>query len=230
MMGMPFFIQKRSKKSDVPLKTFYIGGILYDWLLEPPLKNIKKHAARFISDYELYPALDICCGSGTQCHRIVQWKNEVYGLDLDERMIQYASTKYPQIPFMCADAEKIPIKDSCVRGVILSFALHDKYPETRTKMLQEIRRILYPEGKVVFVDFECPWNRTSKMASLYIYGIERLAGRVHFRNGRNFLAQGGLRSFLEKNGLAEIERYDVDMAHTGIVVAEFIGGKRIGEA
>jgi ubiquinone/menaquinone biosynthesis C-methylase UbiE len=145
-------------------------------------------------------------------------------------MIQYASTKYPRIPFICADAERIPAKNSCVKGIVLSYALHDKYPEIRKKILREIRRILYPEGKVVFIDFECPWNRTSKMASLYIYGIERMAGRVHFRNGRNFLAQGGLRSFLEKNDLEEIERYDVDMAHTGIVVAEFIKGKRKGEA
>ena len=83
-----------------------------------------------------------------------------------------------------------------------------------------------PEGKIVFIDFERPWNMTSKIASLYIYGIERMAGEVHFRNGRNFLTQGGLRSFLKKNGLVEKERHDVDVAHTGIVVAEFIEGKR----
>jgi ubiquinone/menaquinone biosynthesis C-methylase UbiE len=161
---------------------------------------------------------------------MIQQRNEVYGLDLDERMIHFASTKYPLIPFICADAEKIPVKDSCVKGVILSYALHDKYPETRKKILEEIRRIMCHEGKVVFVDFECPWSRRSKMASLYIYGIERMAGSAHFKNGRNFLAQGGLRSFLEKNNLAEIERHDVELAHTGMVVAEFIQEKEKEEA
>jgi hypothetical protein len=60
------------------------------------------------------------------------------------------------------------------------------------------------------------------MASLYIYGIERMAGKDHFRNGRRFLSNGGLRFFLEQNGLEEIARHDVDLAHTGIVVAKFI--------
>jgi demethylmenaquinone methyltransferase/2-methoxy-6-polyprenyl-1,4-benzoquinol methylase len=149
-------------------------------------------------------------------------KNEegiVYGLDLDGRMIQYAASKYPHIPFMCADAANIPIQDSCVKGVVLSYALHDKSPEIRTKMLQEIRRVLNPDGKIVLVDFEPPWNKKSQISSLYIYGIERMAGSEHFENGRQFLKQGGLSSFIQKHELEEIDRHDVELAHTGIVVA-----------
>ena len=142
-------------------------------------------------------------------------------MDLDAGMIHYASSKYPHIPFMCADAEHIPVKNSILEGVILSYSLHDKFPETRTKMLEEVRRILNPDGKIVIVDFEYPWNRKSRMASLYIYGIERMAGKDHFRNGRRFLQQGGLRSYLKQNGLEEIARNDVDMAQTSIVVAKF---------
>ena len=203
------------------MRKLYLGGLLYDCLLEPPLRNIKMKVAQYISCFGLYPALDICCGSGVQCNRIFENGEGIHGLDLDVRMIQYASSKYPRIPFMCADAAHLPIKESSLKAVILSFALHDKFPKTRLKILKEARRILNPEGKIVFVDFECPWNRKSRIASLYVYGIERMAGRDHFRNGRQFLQQGGLRSFLEKNGLEEIERYNVDLAHTGIVLAEF---------
>jgi hypothetical protein len=113
-----------------------------------------------------------------------------------------------------------------MKGVILSFALHDKSPEIRLKTIQEVRRILYPDGKVLFVDFESPWNRISRMASLYIYGIERMAGNRHFRNGRFFLSEGGLRSYLHRNGLEEILRYDVELAQAGIVVAKFIQDNR----
>ena len=203
------------------MRRFCIGGLLYDCALEPPLKNIKKRVAHFISRYDLYPALDICCGSGVQCFRIIKNGNSVYGLDLDIRMIHYAASKYPQIPFMCADAVNIPVKDSSLGGAILSYALHDKFPETRIKILREIRRILNPEGKIVFVDFEDPWNRKSRMASLYTYWIERIAGKDHFKNGRQFLQQGGLRSFIQQYGLEEIERHDVELAHTSVVVARF---------
>jgi ubiquinone/menaquinone biosynthesis C-methylase UbiE len=205
------------------VRRFYLGGLLYDWALEPQLKNIKTRVAHLISRYDLYPVLDICCGSGVQCFRIANnGRGVAYGLDLDVRMVQYAVSKYPKIPFMCADAENIPIRDSCVRGVILSYALHDKFPDIRKKMLQEIRRVLSPDGKIVFVDFEAPWNKISRMASLYIYGIERLAGKEHFKNGREFLKQGGLYSFIHQNEFEEIERHNVELAHTGIVVAKFI--------
>lgn len=204
------------------MKRLYLGGLLYDWILEPSLSNIKKRVAQFISRFDLCPVLDICCGSGVQCNRVIENQKGVFGLDLDVRMIHYASSKYPRIPFMCADAASIPFKSSSVKGAILSYAIHDKFPEIRTKMLQEVKRILCPDGKVVFVDFEYPWNRISRMASLYIYGIERMAGKDHFRNGRRFLSDGGLRFFLEQNGLEEIARHDVDLAHTGIVVAKFI--------
>jgi len=204
------------------LRRFYIGGLLYDWALEPPLKNIKKQVAHFILRYDLYPVLDICCGSGVQCFRIIRHGEGVYGMDLDVGMVNYAVSKYPHIPFICADAASVPVKDSSVKGAILSYALHDKFPETRTKMLWEVRRILSPDGKIVFVDFEPLWNRKSRMANLYIYGIERFAGKEHFANGRQFLKQGGLSSFIQQHELEEIDRHNVEMAHTGIVVARFI--------
>jgi ubiquinone/menaquinone biosynthesis C-methylase UbiE len=190
--------------------------------MEPLLRNIKKRVAQYVSSFNLYPVLDICCGSGVQCYRVAGEGESAYGLDLDIGMIHYASSKYPRTPFMCADAANIPVKDSSLRGAIVSYALHDKFPETHSKMLQEVRRILSPEGKIVFVDFEKPWNRKSRMASLYIYGIERMAGKDHFRNGRRFLQQGGLRSFIQQNGIEEIERHDVELAHTSIVVGRFI--------
>lgn len=185
------------------------------------MRNIKKRVAHCISRLNLYPVLDICCGTGVQCHRITRNGESAYGLDRDRGMIHYAASKYPQIPFMCADAVNIPVKDSSLGGAILSYALHDKFPEIRTKILREVRRILSPEGKIVFVDFEVPWNGISRMASAYIYWIERIAGKDHFKNGRQFLLQGGLRSFIRQHGLEEIERHDVELAHTGVVVARF---------
>jgi ubiquinone/menaquinone biosynthesis C-methylase UbiE len=205
------------------LRKFYIGGLIYDGILELPLKNIKKKVARCISRYDLYPVVDICCGSGVQCFRIAgNGEEDVCGLDLDAGMIRYAASKYPRIPFVCADAAEVPLKDSSVCGVILSYALHDKSPETREKMLKEVKRVLSPEGKIVFVDFEPPWNAKSWMAKLYIYAIERLAGYVHFKNGRQFLYRGGLRAFIRQHDLGEIDRYDVELAHTSIVVARFV--------
>ena len=205
------------------MRRFFIGGLIYDGFLEPPLKNIKKKVAHFVSRYDLYPVLDICCGSGVQCFRIFgNSRGGVYGLDLDRKMVRYAVSKYPHIPFVCADAASVPFKDNSLRGVILSYALHDKPPEKRTEILQEVKRLLNPEGKIVFVDFEPPWSMKSRVAKLYVWGIEKMAGKDHFQNGRQFLLAGGLRAFLRRNGLEEVERHDIESAHTSIVVGRFV--------
>jgi demethylmenaquinone methyltransferase/2-methoxy-6-polyprenyl-1,4-benzoquinol methylase len=145
----------------------------------------------------------------------------VIGLDLDQKMIHYSSTKYPHISFVPADAVHIPLKNRHFKGIVLSYSLHDKSPEMRSKILEESKRLLEAEGKMLLVDFENPWNKRSKLGSFFVYLIERIAGKEHFRNGRQFLKQGGLRSFLKQNGMIEVERHNVELASSGIVLAKF---------
>ena len=197
----------------------YIPGRLYDWLIEPFVKGIKNRVAFYFQAYELFPALDICCGTGIQCHILGNINAQVYGLDIDPKMVDYASVKYPQRTFVCADAVNIPLKDHSFKGVLISFSLHDKTPETQEKIMNEAQRLLYPEGAFVFVDFENPWNARSKRGSMISYLIERIAGGEHFRNNRRFLEQGGLRAFIQRHRLVEIERYNIEIGAIAIVVA-----------
>jgi len=198
-----------------------MGGWLYDFALEPFLRGIKRKVTEYLTKHDLFPAVDICCGTGVQCHKIRNINPGIFGLDLDFKMITYAASKYPGLCFMCADAVHLPIKSSCVKGAVLSYSLHDKPPEIRIKILEEVERILKPDGKIVCVDFERPWSRRSRLGLLFTSGIERAAGKKHFGNGRHFLNQGGLMAFLKQNGLVEVERSDVELAHTGIVVTRF---------
>lgn len=195
--------------------------MLYDGFLETFLRKIKKRVAGCVFCHDLFPVLDVCCGTGVQCRVIGRKNTGIAGLDLDLRTVQYARSKYPSIPFLCADAARIPFKDSSFKGAVISYSLHDKSPQNRLLLLQEARRILTPDGKAVFVDFENPWSQKSRMAALYVYGIERIAGREHFHNGREFLDKGGLRGFLQRYHLEEIERHDIEPAQTSIVVARF---------
>jgi len=184
---------------------------------------MKQGIARYISEYDLSPTLDICCGTGRQGYLIEINKQNIIGLDRDLKMVQYAQSKYPSIPFICADAADIPLKNGYFKGIIISYSLHDKPPELRTKMLSEVKRLLAPEGKMILVDFEQPWNRCSRLAGIFTYLIERMAGREHFRNGRLFLKQGGLRAFIKQNGIVEIERYDIELGNSSMVIAQFAG-------
>lgn len=203
------------------MRKIYVGGWLYDFALEAFLKGIKRKVTEYLIKHDTFPAVDICCGTGAQCHRIGNINQGICGLDWDFKMIKYAASKYPGLCFICADAVHVPLKSSSVKGAVLSYSLHDKSPKIRIKLLEEVERILKPDGKIVFVDFEIPWNRKSRMGWLFTSAIERAAGTEHFDNGRHFLSQGGLKAFLKQNGLVELERTNVELAHTGIVAARF---------
>ena len=201
------------------MKKLYPPGLIYDWLLEPLLRNIKKKAADSIWRYHLSPCLDICAGTGVKCGLIRKMGYLSFGLDLELKMMTYASSQYPDISFICADAAAIPMKNHSFMGIIFSFSLHNKSPEFRIKMLQEAKRLLCPDGLIIFIDFEQPWNRPSRFGSILTRSIERLAGNTHYTNGRYFLRQGGLKKFLQNTGLMELERCNIKLASSSIIIA-----------
>ncbi len=198
----------------------YISGRIYDWLIEPIVKGIKNRVSFYFQEYELFPALDICCGTGTQCHILGNISPQVYGLDIDPKMVEYASQKYPQRAFVCADAVNIPLKDHSFKGILISFSLHDKTSKAQEKIMSEAQRLLNPEGAFILVDFENPWNTRSKRGSVISYMIERMAGGEHFRNNRRFLEQGGLRAFIQRHQLVEMERFNIEIGALAIVLAK----------
>ena len=206
------------------LNKFYFSGWIYDRSIEVFLKRTKQRVAGYILQHNIFPVLDICCGTGKQCHLIrIHNQNTIHtiGLDSDLKMMNYASLKYPYISFICADAANIPIKIAYFKGIVISYSLHDKPPELRTKMLDEAKRLLAPDGKIILIDFEQPWNRISQVGRFFTYLIERTAGGEHFRNGEQFLKQGGLQGFIKQNGLVEIERHNIEIGNSSIVVAKF---------
>lgn len=199
---------------------WYFPGLLYDHILEILLRSIKKKVTALIVAYNLYPVLDVCCGTGRQCCWLDLKGKPVFGLDLNFKMMRYAASRYPGPHFIYADASHLPFRASTFKGIIVTFALHEKPPELRHQILAEAKKLLAPGGRIILVDLEKPWDKNSRLASLYTTLIERLAGKRHFRNSRDFLKRGGLRGLIKENGLVEVERYDIEAGALGIVVAE----------
>ena len=202
------------------MRKIILRGIFYDLFIELFLNRTKERIARFITQNDLFPALDICCGTGKQCQLVEKRRKGVIGLDLDFKMLKYASSKYPQISFVCADAAYIPFRKESFKAVIISYSLHDKAPEMRTKIIKEAKRLLTPEGRMVFLDFENPWNRLSGLGSAFTWLIERMAGGEHYRNNRQFLKDGGLQAIIRAHGLYPIERHDMPLGNSRIVIAK----------
>jgi ubiquinone/menaquinone biosynthesis C-methylase UbiE len=197
----------------------YPPGLIYDGILEPLLDGVRKKVRDVIIKNDLFPVLDLCCGPGAQVRRLAGRGRFSCGLDINLRMLKYAARRREDIPFVCADAARTPFRTAAFKAVVVSFALHEKPAEMRSRLLAEAKRLLLPAGRIVLVDFENPWDRPSRLAYLYVWLIERLAGNDHFRNGRDFFAKGGLRALLGESHFREVERHDIPAGTCAVVVA-----------
>jgi len=88
-------------------------------------------------------------------------------------------------------------------------------------MLAEAKKLLVPGGLIILVDFEIPWNGLSRLGGFFAWIIERLAGGEHYKNRQQLIRKGGRKEFVEKNDLVEVERRNIELAASSIVVAQF---------
>ncbi len=198
----------------------YVPGLLYDLAFGGILSGVRRLVARAVAGEKLFPCLDVCCGTGSQVRAFGDGRRrEVIGLDGNAGTIRYAAARASSLLFVQGDAMRLPFKSNVFRAIMVSFGLHDKFPEERVEMMAEARRVLVPGGKFVFVDFENPWNTKSRLGAFFVRLIERLAGGDHCRNGREFLQRGGLRAFLRENGFKETVRCDIETGSVSVVVA-----------
>ncbi|MBW4470181.1 MAG: methyltransferase domain-containing protein [Stenomitos rutilans HA7619-LM2] len=106
----------------------------------------------FIKDKRV---LDISCGSGYGSRYLaLQGAQQVVGVDVDERSIQFASKFYqhPAVSFIQSDAHAIQSLKDASFDVIVSFETIEHLQNPR-QFLLELRRLLKPDGQLFI---SCP--------------------------------------------------------------------------
>lgn len=96
--------------------------------------------------------LDIGCGGGRTTYFLHQAGANVIGIDISPGLVDFASKRFPDIEFRLGDATTLDFDDNTFDVVLFSFnSLDCIYPkELRIKALNEINRVLRPEGNFIF--------------------------------------------------------------------------------
>lgn len=94
--------------------------------------------------------LDMGCGTGHFCQQLQQrWPNaQGVGLDLAQGMLAFARTRCPDLGYICADAEQLPLRDNSQDLIFSSLAL--QWCADFPRVLSEINRVLKPGGVLLF--------------------------------------------------------------------------------
>ena len=178
---------------------------IYDFLIEPVLRSARLLALQMWPPQPGQSVLDIGCGTGSQLDLYRRNGCKVAGMDPSPAMVARAHRKLGQEARVdLGDASRLPHARDSFDLILMSMVLHEISEETRSAVLAEARRVLRADGCILVIEYHpgplCfPRGR---LARPIIAVVERLAGRQHYRNFREFLADGGMPGLALRNRLA----------------------------
>ena len=128
--------------------------------------------------------LDIATGTGKQALAFARRGYQVTGIDLSEAMLRVArkNNLHQRVQFEVGDATHLKFGDASFDVVCVSFALHDMPFSIRKKVIQEMARVVTPDGKIVIVDYALPKNRLGSFIFYHLVSLyegEYYPGFIH---------------------------------------------------
>lgn len=134
--------------------------------------------------------LDVCCGTGDQAVLFSKYSDFVYGIDLDQKMIDFAIKRNSNVRFGVAYGELLPFPDEYFDIVSITLALHEKDESLREKVFNEIKRVVKKGGNIIIADYNCPMP--FNFLSIVVKIIEWFAGDYHYNSFKNYLSKNYL--------------------------------------
>jgi ubiquinone/menaquinone biosynthesis C-methylase UbiE len=107
--------------------------------------NIQQHF-----DFTGKTVLDFGAGTGANC--TLSSPGYYFGIDPDQRRIDFAKKRYPQYRFEVFSGNEIPADDKSFDFILIIAVLHHIPPETISGYVKEFRRILKADGKIVAIE------------------------------------------------------------------------------
>ena len=132
----------------------------YDYLVGPFERKYAEMALEHLSIGKGETVLEIGFGTGHCLKRIVESvgpKGKTYGIDISTGMMKISKKRLEKagledrVKLFCGDAASLPFDDSTFNAVFMSFTLELFDTPEIPKVLEQIKRVLKPEGRLAVV-------------------------------------------------------------------------------
>ncbi|MCG6931381.1 MAG: class I SAM-dependent methyltransferase [Desulfofustis sp.] len=179
-------------------------ALFYDRVLTPLLRPLRVDIRTFVHYRGHRNIIDICCGTGDQLQLLEGNSMNLAGVDNSAAMLDKARARCSDLVSLhLLDAEQMSPPEDPFDCALLVFSLHEKHPAGRAHIFDNACRMVKPGGSLVLADYRGRDHDLKRSLShrLLIPVIERLAGKNHYRNYRDWMDRGGLEGFLQRRNL-----------------------------
>lgn len=189
---------------------YHKSAKLYEMFIEPLMSDLRAIGMKMWPPKPGMFVLDVGCGTGTHVDLYQKAGCKTFGIDLSPAMLEVARKKLGSgANLLMGDGSQMPYRDGAFDLVVLSVALHEISGPTRSAEINESKRVLKKNGRILVIDYDAGPTRFPKgwMYRILIFFIELFAGFEHFKNYWDFLSRGGFPPLSAKHKLyAEKEK------------------------
>lgn len=178
------------------------GGIDYWW---------RQRLVRAVYDSHAASVLDLATGSGDVVFALADGlapRVTLLGMDFCQPMLDEAVKKreenrrWTHIEFRLGDGMALPLPDASFEAITISFGLRNMV--NRAKALQEMRRVLKPDGRLFILEFSQPMVWFRPLYYTYLkYVLPTVAGIITGdRSAYEYLC-GSIEQYPDRSAMSE---------------------------
>lgn len=168
-------------------KFYNLFSRIYDRFVELHSKDKAQKARKSLADL-LDPKqdkiiVDLCTGTGTLLSYLADISNDnkIIGIDFSRGMLKKAKEKIKKksnIFLIEADVANMPLKKEICDKIICSHAFYELKGMDQRKLLEEVQRVIKPQGCFLIMEHEIPKNLFIKL--LFFIRILSMGARTAF--------------------------------------------------
>lgn len=98
--------------------------------------------------------VDAGCGPGQWAEVLIEGGRDVLGVDLSEQFLTIGRRTHPGVAFVMGSLSALPLPTGRVGGVLAWYSLIHTPPQQLPPLLNELRRVLRPDGTVLIGFFD----------------------------------------------------------------------------
>lgn len=178
----------------------------YDPVTAGFLSEPRKAMIQACSEAGARRILDIGCGTGIFLDMLQGTADIRVGLDTSRAMLA-KGTPHKQTGIIkngrivvCGDASAPPLKKNSFDLLTYSLVLHETSSDADTL----IRNGLELAPQALVLEWRMPERNLDCLSTFWVPVVERMAGKEHFHQYRNFMRSGGLHGLAQRTGLTVV--------------------------